>query len=66
MFNSKFNKDNAPLTCKLINDIEYILNELSNDELIKLKNNDYEKFKDVVFERKDFHEFIDKYFLGLY
>ena len=57
-----FNKDNAPITCKLINDIEYILSELNKDDLKKLKYDNYELFKDTVFERNDFHEFIDNYF----
>ena len=57
-----FTKETAPETFKLIEDIEYIIKELSNDKLKKLKQDNYDKFKDLVFERKDFHEFIDKYF----
>lgn len=57
-----FNKDNAPNTCKLIDDIHYILSELSKDDLKELKKNNYELFKDKVFEREDFHDFIDNYF----
>lgn len=57
-----FDKNNAPETFKLLNDMTYIINELSKDELKLLKNKDYDKFKDLVFEREDFHEFIDNYF----
>lgn len=55
-------KENAPITYKLINDMGYIISELSKNELRNLKQSNYEKFKDIVFERKDFHDFIDNYF----
>lgn len=57
-----FTKESAPETFKLIEDIGYIIKELSDNKLKLLKKKDYEKFKDVVFEREDFHDFIEKYF----
>lgn len=59
----EFNLRDAPETYKLVSDMTYIIDRINDDEeIIKLRKTDYNKFMDYICEIKDFQPFIDKYF----
>lgn len=59
----EFNLRDAPETYKLVSDMTYIIDRINDDEeIIKLRKTDYNKFMDYICEIKEFQPFIDKYF----
>ena len=59
----EFNLRDAPETYKLVSDMTNIIDRINDDEeIIKLRKTDYNKFMDYICEIKDFQPFIDKYF----
>lgn len=58
-----FELTEAPETAKFVSDMTNIITTINNDNnLMKLRNENYEKFKDTVFEIEEFKPFIDNYF----
>lgn len=58
-----FDLSEAPETNKFVNDLTNILNKINSDNhLCKLRNSDYDKFINEVFNIEEFKPFIDKYF----
>ena len=58
-----FDLSEAPETNKFVNDLTDILNKINSDNhLCKLRNSDYDKFINEVFNIEEFKPFIDKYF----
>jgi polyhydroxyalkanoate synthesis regulator phasin len=56
------NLDDAPNTKKIVDEIIKIIEYISTDEMIKMRNEDYMKFQDIMYEVEEFKDFISKYF----
>lgn len=54
--------DKSPETQKIVENIINIMNYISTDEMMVLKNNNFPEFQNHMYEKEEFKDFITKYF----